>query len=200
MGFMDVVSGKVKEKVKEYKENQEIREQKREQLQERYEKSGLVSTIIYCLCCLSGYLPSENGERSDELAWIFKQQGMDDDRCRTLIISEEGILFLWYRFVTVRDHEGKHTEREILGKWGITFENEGFAPLDKVVFEEVSFGKVDVVQAFTRAFMKVFTETFPDVSDMGTPSYKDYSMIFGSGKTGYAISYKAQEKQWKTII
>ena len=59
---------------------------------------------------------------------------------------------------------------------------------------------VDVVQAFVKAFVKAFTEAFPDMGELGTPNYETYNLYVGGIRPGYMISYRAKEKQWKSLF
>ena len=191
--------GFVKGKIKEQKENQKKRIQKLDLLQRQFEQSEVVQSVISYLMANSGDYHLEGVPCSDSLSWVFHQQAYDD-RSRYIMIDQDGIQFLWYDFETVRDAYGKHVERRIHGKWGIVFRELGYAPLDKTVYEGVKIGRVDVVQAFVKAFVKAFTEAFPDMGELGTPNYETYNLYVGGIRPGYMISYRAKEKQWKSLF
>ena len=186
-------------KIQEQKENRETRIQKLDLLQRHFEQSELIQRVIHYLMVNSGDYHLEGVPCSDNLSWVFHQQTYDN-RSREIMIDQDGIQFLWYDFETVRDADGKHTERRMLGQWGIVFVELGYAPIDKTVYEGVKLDKAAVLQAFIKAFMKVFTETFPGIGALGTPSYEDYSLFVGGFKTGCMISYMAQERQLKSLI
>lgn len=196
MGFTDFV----KAKVKEHNEKVEVRRQTRMLLEKQFEESSLVQTIIYYLKANSGMYHFEDVPCSDELSWAFLQQEYKDNCRRDISIDGEAVLLLWYEFVKVRDAEGTHTERKMLGEWGVSFTSMGYAPLDKMIFEGVTFSKGEVIDIFTDAFVKAFSKAFPNVGPLAEPSYSDYSLYFGGFNAGYMISYKAQEKQWKLVL